>query len=196
MSVVATVGRSADVNGRRESPAVTCDEFEAIYETYHRRIFGLAYRMMGNADDALDVTQDAFISAYQNLHKTDDDLHLSAWLHRIAANKCIDALRRRKRRSGVDWETFVETAPAAPRDGGYPETYVLARELSERVQRVLDEMNPKYRLVLLLHEYQGLSIREVAAVTGRTESAIKSQLSRAREQFRALYELDRALEAA
>jgi RNA polymerase sigma factor (sigma-70 family) len=70
------------------------------------------------------------------------------------------------------------------------------RELSERVQRVLDEMNPNYKLALLLHEHQGLSIREIAAITGRTESAVKSQLSRAREQFRGLYDLDRALEAA
>jgi RNA polymerase sigma-70 factor (ECF subfamily) len=196
MSVATTLQRETGIGARPQAVRANRDDFEAIYAAYHRRIFGLAYRMMGNADDALDVTQDAFISAFQNLHKTDDDLHLSAWLHRIAANKCIDALRRRRRRAGVDWDTFVETAPAAPRDGLQPETYVMNRELSERVQRVLDEMNPNYKLALLLHEHQGLSIREVAAITGRTESAVKSQLSRAREQFRGLYDLDRALEAA
>jgi RNA polymerase sigma-70 factor (ECF subfamily) len=178
------------------------DGFEAIYDAFHGRIFGLAYRMMGDADEALDVTQDAFMSAYQNLDKlqprrapgTPETVYLSAWLHRIAANKCIDALRRRKRRAGVAWETFAATVPAATDAEAHPETYTLARERGGHIQSVLDQMSPHYRLALLLHECQGLSVREVAQSMDRTESAVKSLLFRAREQFRELYELEEALQ--
>lgn len=204
---VATTNRQSAVTNRRPQEAVTVsDGFEAIYDAYHGRIFGLAYRMMGNADEALDVTQDAFISAYQNLDKLKpqrrpgsddiDGVYLSAWLHRIATNKCIDALRQRKRRAGVDWDTFVATSPASTDSDVYPEAFTMDRERDARIQRVLDQMSPNYRMALLLHEYQGLSVREVAHAMGRTESAVKSLLFRAREQFRALHELEEVLQVA
>ncbi len=204
MSVATTHRKSAIVNRRRD--AVTVDDgFEAIYDAYHGRLYGLAYRMMGNADEALDVTQDAFISAYQNLHKLAprrdsgagrEGVYLSAWLHRIVTNKCIDALRQRKRRAGVDWDTFMATAPATPDAAVYPEAFALDRERETLIQEILDQMSPNYRAALLLHEYHGLPVREVAQALGRTESATKSLLFRAREQFRSLYGLDRALQEA
>lgn len=202
---IATARRNDLPAAAAQSTVVTAtDDFEAIYEAFHGRIFGLAYRMMGNADDASDVTQDAFISAYQNLDKLapqragdgPEDIHLSAWLHRIAANKCIDALRKRKRRAGMDWDSFAATAPAASGDGAHPEIKALESERNARIQRVLDQMSPNYRLALLLHEYQDMSVREVAQAMGRTESAVKSLLFRAREQFRSLYNLDGATERA
>lgn len=200
----ATVTEPGQIARHGERAAIASDRFDAIYDAYQGRVFGLAYRMMGNADDARDVTQEAFISAYQNLHKLGpaagqeprDNAHLAAWLYRIASNKCIDALRKRKRRAGVDWDTFARTARAQPEDGGQPEAQALKRERAETVQRVLDEMTPRYRLVLLLHEHQGLSVREIAATVDRSESAVKSMLFRAREQFRALYELECALAQA
>jgi RNA polymerase sigma-70 factor (ECF subfamily) len=191
--------READRQEAMQAPAA--ERFEAIYAAHHGRIFGLAYRMMGNADDACDVTQDTFISAYQHLHKFEavdagspaDGAHLTAWLYRIAANKCIDALRKRKRRATFDWDAYARTAQAS---ADHPETYALNSERAERIQRVLDAMTPRYRLVLLLHEHHGLSVREVAAAIGRSESAVKSMLFRARDQFRSLYELEGALARA
>jgi RNA polymerase sigma-70 factor (ECF subfamily) len=202
---VATLTERRTISQREQREVVSTDDsFEKIYDAYHGRIFGLAYRMMGNADEALDVTQDAFISAYQNLHKLtpqcnpggSEAIYLSAWLHRIAANKCIDALRQRKRRAGVDWDTFVATAPVSTDSDRYPESYTIDREREAEIQRVLDQMSPNYRAALLMHEYQGLSVREVAQALGRTESAVKSLLFRAREQFRALYGLEAVLQQA
>ncbi|CAN5733290.1 hypothetical protein BH23CHL2_BH23CHL2_04600 [soil metagenome] len=202
MSIATAVRQKQPVTTAKPGAITAADDFEAIYEAFHGRIFGLAYRMMGNADDALDVTQDAFISAYQNLDKlaprqpgeAPEAIHLSAWLHRIAANKCIDALRRRKRRAGVNWDIFAQNAPACHRNDDHPEIHALESERSARIQRVLDEMSSNYRLALLLHEYQGMSLREVAEAMGRTESAVKSLLFRAREQFRSLYSLESAIE--
>ncbi len=202
---VATTNRGSTISTERQMSGVTAaDGFEAIYDAYHGRIFGLAYRMMGNADEALDVTQDAFISAYKNLDKlvprrnpdASEGVYLSAWLHRIATNKCIDALRQRKRRTCVDWDSVAATAPAIADDDIHPELHVMNRERTDQIQRVLDQMSPHYRMALLLHEYQGLSLREVALAMDRTESAIKSILFRAREQFRSLHGLEDALQQA
>lgn len=203
MSTAALTGMRGSLR-ERESTTPAAERFEAIYSAHHGRVFGLAYRMMGNADDACDIVQDAFISAYQNLHKFGadwpdrpvDDPHLTAWLLRIVANKCIDALRKRKRRAGLDWEAYARTAPAAPADGGHPEVHALNSERADLIQRVLDAMTPRYRLVLLLHEHYGLSVREIASAVERSESAVKSMLFRARDQFRALYELEGALARA
>ena len=189
---------------RRESAVSVDDGFDAIYEELHGRIFGLAYKMMGNADDASDVTQDAFITAYQHLDKltprrrddVDDGVYLSAWLHRVTKNKCIDALRKRNRRSGVDWETFVATAPVSMAKESHPEVFALERERNDRVLEILNQMSPNYRRALVLYEGRGMSVREVAATMGRTESAIKSMLFRAREQFRSLHDLEAALAEA
>ena len=196
MSVTTTI--------RRDGAVRVEDGFDAIYEEHHGRVFGLAYKMMGNADDASDVTQDAFITAYQNLDKLaprqrEDEnrsINLPAWLHRVTKNKCIDALRKRNRRVGMDWETFVATAPASATKESQPEIFALERERSERIQAILNEMSPNYRRALLLHEGRGLSVREVAATMGRTESAVKALLFRAREQFRSLHDLESVLERA
>lgn len=204
MSVAATTEHRSIARRRRPGVATVADGFEAIYDAHHGRIFGLAYRMLGDAEEASDVTQDTFISAYQNLHKLKprrkpgggEEVYLTAWLHRIATNKCIDALRQRKRRTGVDWDAYAETAPASNDPDSHPEVYATGRERADHIQRILDEMTPNYRLALLMQEYQGMSVREIAYAMNRSESAIKSLLFRAREQFRALYELESALARA
>ncbi len=201
----ATATESETGLGRLKARSMAVEgEFEAIYEAFRGRIFGLAYRMMGNVDDAFDVTQETFISAYQHIgqletdckHGRSHDSYLTAWLFRIATNKCIDELRRRGRRVWVDWDAYLATSPDPSPESELPEVQAIARERSQRIQRVLDGMSPQYRLALLLHENLGLSVREVAGAMGRTESAVKSLLFRAREQFRGLYELEETLEAA
>ncbi|MEZ4520494.1 MAG: RNA polymerase sigma factor [Thermomicrobiales bacterium] len=200
MTEETTIDRYTGAQPERRTAMLLAGGFEGIYDEYHGRIFGLAYRMMGSVDEALDVTQDAFISAYLNLDKLTpkrcpdgpSDIHLSAWLHRIAANKCIDALRKRRRQVFIDWDVYESTA-SSPAEAGQPEVHALGQERTEEVQRVLNRMTPNYRLVLLLQEYQEMSIREIAQTVDRSESAVKSMLFRAREQFRSLYELDEAL---
>ena len=78
--------------------------FEAIFQRYERQIYSFIYRMMGDADDAYDLTQDCFVKAYRALSGTSDDLNVSAWLHRIASNACLDVLRRRQRLRWLPWE--------------------------------------------------------------------------------------------
>ena len=161
--------------------------FEAIFQRYERQIYSFTYRMMGDADDAYDLTQDCFIKAYRNLEKTNGDLNVSAWLHRIASNACLDVLRRRKRIRWLPWdnEKHENLLPSHTTDD--PELTAVATEIRQDVQIILDKMTPRNRLALLLREFEGLSTEEIGEVMGLSRSAVKSVLFRAREEFRKLY---------
>lgn len=162
--------------------------FAEIYQHFERPIYGLIYRLMGNAEDAFDITQDVFVKAYKALAKTSPDLNLSAWLHRIASNTCLDVLRRRKIVRWLPWDPteHANITPASANDE--PERQLLGQETRRQVQAVLNQMNERYRLCLVLREYQELSCEEIAEIMGTSRQAVKSMLFRARDQFREIYE--------
>ena len=163
--------------------------FAAIYDRYQKPIYGLVYRLMGNPEDAFDITQDVFVKAYKGLGKLSPDLelNLSAWLHRIASNACMDVLRRRKIVRWLPWDP-AEHANITPADeSDEPERTVVAHETRQQVQAVLNKMSDKYRLCLVLREYQEMSCEEIAEVMNVSRAAVKSLLFRAREQFREIY---------
>lgn len=184
-----------------EEPDVTADEdvlvsqakagdqeaFEALVQRYERQIYAFTYRMMGNPDDAYDLTQECFIRAYKNLGRTNAELNVSAWLHRIASNACLDVLRRRKRIRWLPWDTPKHEPLLDSRPGDDPERVAMAQENSSDVQRVLAAMSPRNRQALILREYEGLSTQEIGEVMGLSRSAVKSVLFRAREEFRQVY---------
>ena len=158
--------------------------FEAIYQRYERRIYSFVYRLMGNAEDASDLTQETFVKAYMALPRAQGEMNLSAWLHRIASNACLDVLRRRRLIQWMPWDVFTTNPglePAAPDD---PAGSFVRHETSEEVQQLLNKLSPKHRLALILKEYQGLSCDEIAEVMHTSRSAVKSLLFRAREEFR------------
>lgn len=161
--------------------------FEAIFQRYERQIYSFAFRMMGNADDAYDLTQECFIKAYRNLEKTNGDLNVSAWLHRIASNSCLDVLRRRKRIRWLPWDNDRHEALLQPSTPDDPELTVVSNETQQDVQAILNRMTPRNRLALLLREFEGLSTEEIGEVMGLSRSAVKSVLFRARDEFRKLY---------
>ena len=160
--------------------------FEAIYSRYERRIYAFVYRLMGNAEDAYDLTQDTFIKAYQALPRTAPDLNLSAWLHRIASNACMDVLRRRQRLRWLPWENAKHDRPSG-REEDDPEGSVVGGETQVAVQRVLSAMSPRNRQAMVLREYEGLSCEDIGEIMGVSRSAVKSMLFRGREEFRKLY---------
>ncbi len=163
--------------------------FEAIYSRYERRIYAFVYRLMGNAEDAYDLTQDTFVKAYMALPRIsgDADLNLSAWLHRIASNACMDVLRRRKLIRWLPWETFDTNPAMEPTADDDPVGDYNRAETSSEVQVVLNKLTPKHRMALVLKEYQGMSCDEIGEVMGASRSAVKSLLFRAREEFRQAY---------
>lgn len=160
--------------------------FERIYDEFKTPIYNHIYHMVGNREQANDLTQDTFMKAFKALPKMDANLKLSAWLYRIAANTAKDALRRRKLLiwlplQGLDHEPAdVESAD--------PQETVGTTEL---VRAALLKMPKHYRRAILLYTQEGFTYAEIAATLGIAESGVKMYLSRARHSFREHY---RALE--
>lgn len=162
------------------------DAFEEIFRVYHTRIYNYVYRMVGNVQDAQDLTQDSFLKAYRALLRGAQPENLSAWLYRIASNTCLDALRRRRL---IHWQplekllTILNVASARS-----PEEQVLQSERrtghQSEIERVLAQLPPRYRMYLILREREGFSYQEIAAATGDSLDTVKVTLYRARERAR------------
>jgi len=169
--------------------------FEALLSRYERQIYAYIYRMMGgNGDDAEDLTQDTFLKAYRALSRTSDDLNVSAWLHRIASNSCLDELRRRQRIRWQPWDNTKHDRMLHGSAAENPERSMLRREAEGTVQEILNRMSARNKQALVLREYEGLSCEDIGVVMGISRSAVKSVLFRAREEFRK-YSVDLGFDA-
>ncbi len=157
--------------------------FQVLFTRYQGRIYNYVYRMVGDANEAQDLTQDSFVKAYQALQRGDAPDNPSAWLYRIASRTCLDALRRRRL---IRW---LPLRRSAGRDADEsPESHLIRAQERARVQQALDQLPARYRMVLLLREYEGLTYREIAEATGDSLSTVKVTLFRARERCRREYQ--------
>ena len=161
--------------------------FNLLVERYQNRLYGLSYRMLGDADAAADATQDAFLSAYRNIRRYRGG-SFAAWLLRIATNTCYDQLRARKRRPQTSLDAFDHDADEAPRQftdpGEAPDERTLREELAREIERQLQTLPDDQRLAVILSDIQGYSYEEIAAATGWPLGTVKSRLSRGRMHLR------------
>lgn len=162
------------------------DAFEEVFRIYHTRIYNYAYRLVGNAEDAQDLTQESFLKAYRALLHGAQPANLSAWLYRTASNTCLDVLRRHRL---IHWQPLENLLAVLTAAGARsPEDEVLRSERqAERqteVERVLAQLPPRYRMYLVLREREGFSYQEIASITGDSLDTVKVTLYRARERAR------------
>src|SRR6266487_973120 len=153
--------------------------FGQLMHRYAAAVYNLAYRMLGDAQDAEDASQEIFLRAYTRLTSFDPTRRFSTWLLSIASNYCIDRLRRRR----FAWLTLDDVAFSLPSYERSPERSALDHEERDRVQAALRRLPDHYRLVLVLRYWQEMSYNEIAQVTGLTESALKTRLHRARHML-------------
>ena len=155
--------------------------FETLVIAAQNDVYAVAFKMLGNAEDALDASQDAFIKAYTGISKFRGDAKFSVWMYRITYNICLDKLRRTKRRPVLPLERDEdEPELQIPDSAPSPEERLISRETALLVQRGLDTLSPKLRNVLILREVSGLSYTEISALTGINEGTVKSRINRAR----------------
>ncbi len=154
--------------------------FTTFVETYQSAVYNLCYRMLGEAREAEDATQEAFLRAYSQLHRYDPERPFKTWLLAIASHYCIDRLRRRRQNwLSLDDELLAEREAwrASTPD---PQEVALRREDSKEVAALLAGLAPKDRNAIVLHYWYGLSYEEIAGVVGSSVGAVKSRLHRAR----------------
>ena len=160
--------------------------FGALVERYQRRVVGVAQAVVHNQDDAVELAQETFVRAYENLAKFESRSSFSTWLYRIAANLAIDFRRREGRHQvlrGDDAETEINRLPS-PRGDSYQET--VRTELSQRINGALKELTSEHRAVILLREVEGLSYDEISDVLQVPRGTVMSRLHYARNHMRTI----------
>jgi len=165
--------------------------FEELVLQYQNKIYALAYRYMGNEEDAYDMSQEAFIKAYKSLRSFKGKSSFGTWLYRVVSNICLDELGRRKRRivplsldeplatlDGDEVEKEIaDTSPTA--DILYEQ-----KEFLLYIQQLLDQMKIEHKTVIVLRDQMDLSYEEIAEILKCSIGTVKSRLSRARTVLR------------
>lgn len=161
--------------------------FETLVLEYEKNVYNIALRMTGNSEDAADMTQEAFIKAYNSLQSFRGDSKFSVWLYRIVSNVCLDFLRSKNRRPTVSLSVEDgdgEDAQLDVADESQSPELLLDRKLTrDSVRRGLDSLPPDYRQILLLREIQGLSYDEIAQALSLEVGTVKSRIFRARKRL-------------
>lgn len=146
-----------------------------------RRIFLQIYRVVGNVDDAQDLTQETFIKALQRQEQIKDAGKAAHWLSRIASNTAIDFLRRHGRFNTCD---IADAGPLASADEADPEELVLRTERSQYLETGLRLLSERERTALILRDVEGLPAEEVAQRMGCSKATVRSHIANARIKFR------------
>lgn len=150
------------------------DAFGVLVTRYQKVMYTLAMRMLGNAESAGDVTQDAFIKAYHGLPTFDPKYRFYSWMYRIVVNECLNAIRSRPPLDPLD-------AEIAGLDNPFETT--LADERHQQITAALRRLTPEYRSVVVLRHFAGQSYGEIATALGIPEKTVKSRLYSARQQL-------------
>ncbi|CEP66438.1 RNA polymerase sigma factor, region 2 [Moorella glycerini] len=165
------------------------EAFTLLVERYQKMLYTIAYRFLGNHEDAGDAAQEALVRAYKNLPGFRGQCSFKTWLQHIIANVCRDALRRLSRRPTLSLEGLQETEGvpwelAAGEAVTSPEEIILAREGEDHLHKLIQALMPEYRMVIIMRDVQGFSYEEIAATLGCSVGTVKSRLSRARQFLR------------
>lgn len=158
------------------------DAFAALLERYEKQVYHQALRMVANPEDAADITQEAFLKAWQGLPSFQGDSSFSTWLYRLTDNAAIDLLRREKKRRGdasLDDEEYQWDSTLAD-PNSTPERKLEQQELRRAVAEGLNKLSEEHRRVLVLREINGLSYEEIASILELTAGTVKSRIARAR----------------
>lgn len=156
--------------------------FDELYASYDRRVLAYCLYVTSDRDLAHDVFQEVFVKAYQALHTLRDSGKEANWLFRIARNECLNALKSRQRsdRRTLSLDSVAE--PAAQGDD------VTSRDAHAYLRRAIDQLPPEYREALLLAEFEGFSLKEIAEITGASLSNVKVRIHRAKQKLHTMLE--------
>lgn len=163
------------------------EAFGKIVDAYQNRVYGFVRRMVKDADEASDITQDTFVRAFQGIHRFDGRSSIRTWLFRIAYNLCIDRARKHGRspnESSLESAFEDEERIEVPDSRWDPENVVLGDELRAILEKSIRSMSEKLRSVLLLHDQQDMAYEDIAKVLGVPIGTVKSRLFLARAHLK------------
>ena len=184
------------VEQMRRAEAALLQDFDALTERYQKPLFNFIYQYVGDYEEADDLTQETFVSAYKARDTFRGESKVNTWLYRIAQNHCKNRLKQRGRQREMEGPSLDAGIAGEDSDGGLGGTRDIAdwsaspsrvleqKELGALINRAVESLAPEYKVVLLLREMEGLAYTEIAQVTGLTMEAVKTRLNRARAMVR------------
>lgn len=163
--------------------------FEALLLLHQKKVYNLCLRMSANPDDALDLSQEAFLRAWRSLGQYQFEASFSTWLFRLTSNICIDFLRRKKRRQETSLtESYDDSDEGAelsvPDAQPGPEQQAMTNETKIELARAMEQLSPEHREILQLRVIEDLQYEQIADILGVRVGTVKSRLARARLSFR------------
>src|SRR5579863_9637648 len=177
-----------DIRNRPALAPVGEESFEAAFTRYYPLVYQLAYRCMGQSDEAEDIAQEVFLRFYRTPPHASNEAEKRAWLCRVATNLGLNDLRTRQRRSNREERVGELARRSASEDEARqdPEQHILADEQAAFVRAILAEMPERQQTYLLLRSI-GLSYAEIAQATGVATASVGALLARAEREFRRRY---------
>ncbi len=176
---------TAEIELVRRAAAGRHDAFDELIERYERRATSVAYRLLGNLHDALEVCQEAFIRAYRGLSGLDDPRRFGPWLLRIVTNLSLNRRRRRSPKYPVSVENgTIDEQPAPDLPSGVPGSSLAARELVDLIRSGLADLPERQRAALVLFSVEQLPQKRVAEILGCSVEAVKWHVFQARRRLR------------
>jgi len=162
--------------------------FDVLVVRHQRKMFNVAYRMLGNYDDAADVTQEAFVAAYKAIGTFKTEAKFSTWLYSITVNHAKNRLKQTRGRKEHERLSPAETEnlelESCPRSDENPYAIMEQKEKDALVHQCIASLDDEYREVLILRDIQGLSYEEIRGILNIPEGTVKSRLARAREALK------------
>jgi RNA polymerase sigma-70 factor (ECF subfamily) len=150
--------------------------FGVLVDRYQKVIFNVAYRMVNDYDAAEDITQSVFVKGFEKMNSFNPKFKFFSWLYRIAVNESLNHIKQRKR--------MEELSPGLTSKGKSPEQAYSEVELSEKMQDALMELDPSYRMVIVLKHFRDCSYKEMSYALQVPEKTVKSRLFTARQLLR------------
>lgn len=189
--VVAPTSEPAeDAELVRRAQAGDLEAYDALVRRYQERIYGVVYHMTSNHEDAADLAQEAFVRAYRALASFKGDSSFFTWLYRIAVNQTLNFLKQRRSRghlslNDLDFQAENDPDIVALISEKTPRRETSLRELQERLNTALQKLSVQHRMVVTLHDIQGLRHEQIAEIMNCNVGTVRSRLHYARQQLQA-----------
>ena len=150
------------------------DAFNEIMGAHENRVFSVCLRILGDREQALDVTQETFLTAFRKAHQFKGNAAVGTWIYRIAVNSCYDQLRKQKRRPSEPIPDYLDPADPSAQEA------VEAAAVRPELREALDSLPPEFRAAIVLSDVEGMSLPDTAEILGVPVGTVKSRVFRGR----------------
>jgi len=159
---------------------------EELLLVYEKKVYNIAYRLMGSEADAADMAQEALIKIYRSIRGFKGEASFSSWVYRLTVNTCMDGLRKRKR-APISLEFACESGVSFEDSGAdAPEARALSIERAEDIQKAINMLSAEHRAVVVMRDIGGLSYEEIASSLTISVGTVKSRINRGRQRLKEL----------